>query len=169
MMFFKVDFKLLIIVIIFIVGITRTFGQATITVGGSDWKKKVKPVNVSDAGNDFKHTFYSAVNKTRIKVKKTPNSSLFPWRVDVSGINLNWDSRLEVWVKRTNNGTPITTGGTISGGTVFQLVSNSNQSFFSGTGSRKNIHVQYKLTGVTVLIPAEIWYEKRIIYTLIEL
>jgi hypothetical protein len=158
---------LLLSVLLFMFG-GNVFSQATITVKGN-WTKRVKDDKVSDAGNDFKNSLYSGSNRTRIRVRKTPTSSLFPWRVDVRQDNITWDSRLVLSVKRTDDGDPITSGGTISGGTTFQTLSNIDQSFFSGTGSRKNIHVQYRVSGVTVLLPAGVWYEATIVYTLTEL
>ncbi len=158
----------LVVLIIFVLGAQDIFAQATITVRGN-WRKRVRANQITEAGNDFPNSYQSSRTKTRITIRKTPTSSLFPWRVDVRGDKVLWDNRLTLLARRTDSGTSITAGATITGGTVYQQLTNTDQSFFSGTGSIRNIHVQYKVTGVTVLIPAGVLYETTVVYTLIEL
>ena len=159
---------LLLIIILFLSGAQELYGQATITARGN-WRKRVRANQITEAGNDFPNTYESSTTKGRIRVRKTPTSELFPWRVDVRGDIVTWDNRLTMYARRTDNGTAITPGATITGGTVYQQITNTDQSFFSGTGSIRNIHIQYKITGVSVVIPAGVWYEKTVVYTVIEL
>ena len=161
--------KILLLLIAFFY-ITDLVGQsATITANGN-WSKRAKGYKIPEAGNDFPDTFISKANRTLIRVRKKPTSILFPWRVDVKAtITTVWDSRLVLWVRRTGAGNNITSGATISDGVTYREITNTDQPFFYGEGSIKRIPIQYKITGVTVLVPAGVWYTKTVTYTVIEL
>ena len=163
----RIHIRKLLLITLILVGVQNVYSQATLTVTG-DWTKNVEASEITEAGNDFPGVYESSSTITSIDISKSPTSELFPWKLDVHGEKGDWDNRLEIWTQRTDNGTAVTPGATITDGTVYQQVSNTDQSFFSGTGSISQIHVQYKITGVTVLIPAGVLYGTTIVYTLTE-
>jgi hypothetical protein len=157
----------LVLSAIFILSFSALFGQATINVWGN-WRKNVRATEVTNAGDDFPNVYESVADKSRLKVKRQPTSQLFPWRIDVRGDIVKWDSHLEIWIRRTDNGINITPGATISGGMVYQQISIFDQYFFEGNGSIKRIALQYQYRGVSVVVPAAL-YRQTIVYTLTEL
>jgi len=133
-----------------------------------DWSITVTSDQILDAGEDYPASYTSALDQSLITIKKKPSSDLFPWRVDVRYDNVNWNDLLEIWIKRTSDGVLQTQGAYITGGNVFQLVYNSDNYFFEGAGTIKNISIQYQLSGISVLLPADN-YSCSIYLTLIEL
>ena len=150
-----------------ILSFSALFGQATVNVWGN-WRQNVEATEITNAGDDFPSVYESATDQSRIKVRRQPTSQLFPWRIDIRGDIVNWDNRLEIWVRRTNDGINITPGATITGGMVYQQLSIFDQYFFEGNGSIKRIAVQYQYRGVSVVVPARL-YRQTIVYTLTEL
>lgn len=141
-----------------------TFAQSiTITNGasGSTWSIPTLSSVITKAGKNYEHIETSGVSQTLLKV----NSALL-WGVSIqqSGTS-NWDTSLKIFVKRTGDGTG---GAIISGGATYMQLTSSNQSFFSGLlglgFSRDNIPIQYKIEGLSVLLPAKT-YTTTILYT----
>ncbi len=54
--------------------------------------------------------------------------------------------------------------GTITGGTSYQQVTNTDTYFFSRNRGHEGIDIQYKLQGISVIVKAE-RYSTNIIYT----
>lgn len=69
-----------------------------------------------------------------------------------------------LFVKRTSDGTG---GGTISGGTTYQQITDTDQSFFTGTGGKKAVTIEFKLDNVSVQIPFGT-YTTSVIYTIVD-
>ncbi|RLD45301.1 MAG: hypothetical protein DRI89_01375 [Bacteroidetes bacterium] len=151
----------------FLLSFSTLFGQATVTVWGN-WRQNVEATEITNAGDDFPNVYESAADQSRLRVRRQPTSQLFPWRIDVRGDIVTWDNRLEIWIRRTNDGISITPGATITGGMVYQQISIFDQYFFEGNGSIRRIALQYQYRGVSVVIPAKT-YRQTIVYTLTEL
>jgi hypothetical protein len=69
------------------------------------------------------------------------------WRVDVRLQRGSFDAGTRVLLKRTSDGAG---AGSISGGTDFIEAVETDTEFFSGTGDRTNVCVQYRLEGLSV-------------------
>jgi hypothetical protein len=85
--------------------------------------------------------------------------------VDVKKSDTNWHANFQLYVRRTSDGSG---SGSISGGTSYQEITDTDQSFFNGTLDRSNITGQLELTGVTVQIPVDT-YTTTVYYTVVEI
>ena len=70
-----------------------------------------------------------------------------------------WHPDLNLQIRRTNN------KSNISNGTQYQTISNNYSYFFELYGNSRNIPIQYKITGLSVLIPAKS-YSTAIVFTI---
>ncbi len=152
--------QLILLFILFVfIGFINKIQAQTITVTGS-WVLTIGLLDLQGgAGSDFNPTYESAVDQIEIDIK---DAAKINWRVDVSKIDINWDSRMILSVKRTGGGKEIT------GGTVYQEVTDTDQEFFRGSKNNNNIPVQLQLDGMTVEIQQDT-YTTTIYYTVMEI
>ncbi|HFA52186.1 MAG TPA: hypothetical protein ENJ95_24475 [Bacteroidetes bacterium] len=149
----------------------RADAQIFINVTG-EWNYSVSVNDITEAGNDFQGTYSSASNQVLIDVRQ--RNFFFDlffnynWRVDIRKSDIDWHPNLVLSARRTGNGSPLFFSGNVNGGTTYQQVSNANQSFFSGNRSRLDIPVQYRISGVSVLLPAKA-YTTTVVYTVTDL
>lgn len=151
-----------------------TQGQVIQTVGS--WNPNISSNAIVEAGLNYAtdYNVESLRNQTNVSLQR--GGGFFgvyigSWRVDISKVDLNWDSRLRLEVRRTGTG-----NGTgwwffapaISNGTVYQQIQNNATPFFQGNGVFTNIPIQYRISGLSVLIPAGN-YSTTVVYTLLEL
>ena len=154
-----------LVVILALMGVVATplVWAATISVTGS-WSETI---DVSDlqggAGSNLTSTYTSASNAVTIDVGVSGNTR---WYVDVYKVDSTWHSNLHLHVCRTSDGSG-EPGSSISGGSSFQEVTGTAQSFFAGRRSRTGITVQLQLTGVSVSVPAHT-YSTTVYYTAVE-
>jgi hypothetical protein len=151
--------------------------SAFITLTGS-WSLSIDQSNLQGgAGSDFVSTYESATNQVTISINKIVYGNFFDWfisynwRVAVRKSDINWldpvrspSVHFHIEAQRTGNGTGF---GSISGGTSYQEITDSDLLFFSGSMRRLNIPVQYRLSDVSVLMPVNS-YSTNILYTLTE-
>lgn len=145
-----------------------THAQIAILVTGN-WITVLDVASTTEAGIDFYSTYLSAPDEVLVDVFKTSGGNTpFWWRVDVRKSDVDWDSNLQLFIKRTGTGYAPNGNSFIIGGTSFQLLTNTNQLFFLGRRQRYNIPIQFQLTGVSVLLPVKT-YVTTVIYTVTEL
>lgn len=145
----------------------ESIGQNFTAIG--DWSVTVSPALISDAGEDYPSTFTSATNETEINITGGGFFFFFSsWRVDVRVNDINWNNQLDLYIRRTG-GNPEYWFNYISGGTTYQLLMNTNQYFFEGRGRVSNITIQYQLSGVSVILPADNSYRREVVFTFTEL
>lgn len=141
----------------------KTQAQINITVAGS-W---FLTINASDllagAGTDLIDTYESAADAVSISISETTGAS-DNWRVDVKKVDTDWESSFHLYVKRTSQGT----GGSVSGGTAYQEITDADQSFFNGSDDVSGIDIQLKLSGVSVQIPPDT-YTTTVYYTVVDI
>jgi len=131
-----------------------------ITITGS-WSETIDASDLqAGAGSDLIDTYESASNTVAIDIIAPTN-----WRVDVKKSDTNWHANSQLYVRRTSDGSG---SGSISGGTSYQEITDTDQSFFNGTIDRSNITGQLKLTGVSVQIPVDT-YTTTVYYTVVEI
>lgn len=118
------------------------------------------------AGSDFVGSLESAINQIDISITKTTDPIAHPWRMDIKRLDTIWAPGFRLYVRRTADGLG---DGTIAGGTVYQEITEVDQSFFSGTGDRTKIELQLKLDGVQVANMHVESYSTTIYYTVTEL
>ena len=159
----RITTKFLILLIIFVsITIWEKIQAADITVTGS-WTETIDASDLqAGAGSDLIDTYESASDQVEIGITEAGGKN---WRVDVRKSDANWHSNFQLSVRRTSSGTG---PGTISGGTSYQEVTDTDQSFFNGKKNREGINVQLKLSGVSVQIPPDT-YSTTVYYTVVEI
>lgn len=131
-----------------------------LTLTGS-WSETIDALDLqAGAGSDLIDTYESASNEISIQIVSPAN-----WRVDVRKSDITWHSNFQLYVRRTSDGTG---GGSISGGTTYQEVTDTDQSFFTGNKNRNSVDVQLRLTGVSIQIPPGT-YTTTVYYTVVDL
>lgn len=131
-----------------------------ITVTGS-WTENIDASDLqAGAGSDLIDTYESASDQIDIYVDAQGARN---YRVDVRKNDANWHSNFQLSVRRTSDGTGY---GWVSGGTSYQEVTDTDQSFFTGNRDRQDIKVQLRLTGVSVQVPTDI-YTTTVWYTVV--
>jgi len=139
------------------------YAGISITLTGN-WNKTIDASDLqSGAGSNLISSHESASNAAFIDIFDTTGTS-DNWRVDVKKIDTSWHSSLHLDVKRTSDGTG---SGAISGGSVYQEVTGTDQSFFSGSGDRSSIDVQLKVRGMSVQVSPNT-YSTTIYYTVVD-
>ena len=140
------------------------YAQITITNGaaGATWTVPTLSSTITHAGKNYEHVESSGASHTLLKV-----NAVLVWAVSVSQTNTsNWDAGLKLYVRRTGDGTG---GAILLGGTTYIQLTAANQGFFSGLlglgFSRDNVPVQYKIEGLSVLLPVKT-YTTTILYTI---
>lgn len=136
------------------------------------WSVSVPASSINEAGLDYSLSPNSLSNQTLISVTSIPGSfGAGSYQVFVQKADVVWNANLKLNVLRTGAGTGsgFFGGGSINGGLSEIELSNNAQLFFSGNAgffgsSRTNVPIQYQITGLTVLIPAQS-YSTTVIYT----
>ncbi len=119
------------------------------------------------AGSDFTSTQTTASDFLNINTYLLLRADTYEWdwRLDVNRTDTLWDSNMTLWIMRTTDGTG---SGTITGGTAFQSITTTAQSFYSGTRNRRNVKAQLELRGLSVIVGPNN-YSTTVTYTLVEL
>lgn len=145
--------------------------QINITATGQ-WDYTVSDFDITEAGLDFQGTYASAASQVEIDIFRAGgffvNLFNYNWQVDVRLIPNDWNNALVLSARRTGNGSPFFFNGNINGGTSYLQLSTSNQNFFNGNRTWFDIPVQYRLSGVSVLLPAKT-YSATVLYTVTDL
>jgi len=134
----------------------------SITATGS-WSRTISASDLTaGAGSDLISTYESASDAISIDIIAS-----LKYRVDVSKVDGNWHSNLQLFVKRTTSGTG-GSGSSVSGGTSYQQVTGIATSFFSGQRNRSNVKIQLKLTGASIQVPPAV-YTTTVYYTVTDI
>jgi len=159
----KRKFVILILLFGFIFLANKAVGAISVILTGS-WSLTITSSDlISGAGSDLKSDYESAADAVSISISGTTGAS-DNWRVDVEKIDTNWPNSLNLYIKRTSDGT----GGSVSGGTSYQQITDVNQTFFSGSGDVSWINVQLKLNGVSIQISPDN-YTTTVYYTVVDI
>lgn len=138
-------------------------GRATDLTATGDWARTIGAGDLqAGAGSDLVETYESAEASALLAISNTGGAV---WRVDVRRTDTTWHGNFALLLRRTGDGMG---GGPISGGAAYQAIGETNAEFFSGTGDRTNIPVQFELAGMSVQIPPNT-YVTTITYTVVQL
>ena len=147
--------------ILYFAAICLNIHAQDITVTGS-WSETIDGTDLQfGAGSDLVDTYESQSDQIIIDVTGAIGKS---WRVDVSKVDGNWHGNFHLYVRRTSDGTG---SGSITGGTAYQEVTDTDQIFFEGSLDRPDVNVQLKLEGVSIQVPPDT-YSTTVYYTVIE-
>ncbi|AWV97396.1 hypothetical protein [Arcticibacterium luteifluviistationis] len=152
------------------------------SIDGNDWVTSIDANSVIEPGTDYASDFHieSEINQNTIDVSPLLSAivPLFGWRISVSRNYENWHPALNLSVRRSGNGTGYAIirvlqsdiNPSISGGNTYQVIPPAPESaeFFSGKAKYRDIPIQYKLSGLSVLIPTKT-YSTDVTYTIIGL
>lgn len=139
-----------------------TASAQTISInGGTTWSIPTLSSTITKAGKNYEHIETSGTSQTLLKV-----NAVLAWSITAHlSTTSNWDSSLKLSVQRTGNGTGI---AILTGGTTYIQLTSTPQAFFSGllnlTASRDNIPIQYKIEGLSVMLPVKT-YTTTVTYT----
>ena len=115
------------------------------SISGS-WSQQVTASDLSAGpGSDLLSAYESGTSQVTIAVTQTGG-----WSVSVHKVDNNWHANLNLYLRRTSNGSG---SGSIADGGDYQQLTSTSTAFFSGSALRTNIHVQIKIDGVSVLVP----------------
>ncbi len=132
-----------------------------ITVTGS-WSETIDASDlVAGAGSGLIGTYESNSDQIVLDIDVRKGN----FRVDVSKINTYWHSDFQLYVRRTSDGTG---DGEISGGTSYQEITDTYQSFFTFKKDRTGINLQLKLSGVSVQVAPDT-YTTTAYYTIVKI
>jgi hypothetical protein len=113
------------------------------------------------AGSNFVTTQTTAANKVRLTIK---NTTMTGWNLTVRRADSLWAPSLHLMVRRTGAGTGL---GTVTAGLAYQEITATDAVFFSGTGNKATIPLQFQLTGVSVVVGLGS-FATTIVYTITE-
>ncbi|MGB8952364.1 MAG: hypothetical protein WCC06_06840 [Candidatus Aminicenantales bacterium] len=143
--------------------LTQCLTAITITLWGS-W---TETINSSDLlgppGSDLNPSYESSATQVTLNLRNTQNRN---WEVDVRKVDSTWNPLLHLYLRRTSDGNG---RGWISGGTpnYLEVTDSYDSRFIWGRDNRTEIYLQFKVDGVSVAIPPNV-YTTTIYYTAIE-
>ena len=130
------------------------------------WQDRLDSANLTGgAGTDFANPFESAAGQVDLTITKTLGPTA-PWRMDVRRADITWNPSFRIYAKVTSIGTG---DGSVTGGGTYFEITNADQEFFTGTGDRTKIEIQYKIEGFSVANAVIAVYDTDIYYTVVEL
>jgi hypothetical protein len=121
-----------------------------------NWYLTIQSTEITEAGNDFTGNYESAVNQ--MLFSRNATSQYKPnWNVTINKSDVFWHSNLKLWIRRTGDGTQVS-GSTINNGANYLEVLNTPVNFFDGYKEVDEVPLQLKITGLSVIIPANSYY-----------
>jgi hypothetical protein len=124
------------------------WAQISISTSGS-WSRSVGASDLTaGAGSDLAPAYESAAGAITVSISGTAGGA-DAWRIDVKKVDASWIAALRMYVRRTDSGS----GGSVSGGTTYQQVTDADLSFFDGAGDVSGIGLQVQVGGVSVSVP----------------
>ena len=153
-----------LIAIFFVAQLSQNaYAVSDITLAGGNWV--VPTIDAADlqsgAGSDLVDTYENTAGVINISDITTPGN----YRVDVSKADTTWHANFQLSVKRTGDGSG---AGSISNGTTYQQITDTDASFFTGDLDRTTIPLQLQLAGVSVSISPDT-YITTVNYTIVEI
>ncbi|WP_289531949.1 hypothetical protein [Labilibaculum sp. K2S] len=132
------------------------------------WNFKVATSDIIDAGLDYNEIYESSAQKVRIEISNGIWKEYvgYDWTVNIKKVDDNWDSSLKIYARRTDDGKPANNSYEtyVIGGESYIEITDFSTYFFSGLRGSTKIKIQFKVEGVSVLIPVDT-YTTNIVYT----
>jgi hypothetical protein len=136
----------IIIFILICINADNAYAASSITLRGT-WSRAINKYDLmGGAGTDLAASYSSSNDQATADITLVTGT----WSIDVRKITSNWNDELHLFIRRTSDGTG---DGSVSGGSNFQEITDTDMSFFSGNLERFNIGLQFMLNGVSIRIP----------------
>ncbi len=128
--------------------------------------------SINEAGLDFAASLetqtsilLSVFQDGEFTKKNDPNNK---WRIAVFKHDLH-DESYDMEIRRTGIGNNVGNQGKpkVNGGENYQIVQNTEQLFFTGRGEIRDIPVQLKLSGISIVMGANL-YNSKLVFTVYE-
>jgi len=143
---FRAKRAIFIIIIWIKICFCKDLFSQSISVTG-DWVLTINQTNLqAGAGSDLDSTYTSITDQVNVGI----NMGKVTWTVYVDKSDINWLSNIQIYVRRRSSH-----GKKVTGGTSWQQVNLSSQTFFQGRRTVNNIKVQCGLKGVSLQIPPD--------------
>ena len=151
--------KAIFIIVVFLLPFAYAeAGTLDITASGG-WNFTITAADLTaGAGSNIKDK-ESVANATLITISATG----FSWKVDIRRSDSSWHGNLTLYARRTSDGTG---SGLVFGGASYIPVGTTDTQFFSGSGSRSNMAVQYRLSSSVIVPPGS--YSTTVTYTIVQ-
>jgi hypothetical protein len=157
------------ITVILIVLITNFAFSQEIKVKGK-WDREFSVSDIKDVGSDYDAYYLSDEDQSKLSVSSENSEKqedlYADFKIYVSKDDDEWNPNIIIQVRRTSNGT--NNNLNIFSGTEFQTVTDSPIYFFNTIGEQIDVPIQYKVIGLSVLLPAES-YSTEIVFTVLDL
>ncbi|PXY01653.1 hypothetical protein DF185_09300 [Marinifilum breve] len=157
------------ILIILLCGFSCSVYAQKIEVKGK-WKINVSAKDILNAGNDYNTCYESSEGEVEFRVKNNWNHEYngYSWIVYINKQDEIWHPNLKLSVRRTSDGSSAyACYSYIYGGGYYRNVSDRHSFFCAGYRGRDNVELQYKLEGVSLLLPVRN-YKTYVTYTIVE-
>lgn len=139
-------------------------GEALDITASGGWSETIDSSDLTaGAGSNLNSIYESTGNASTIGISGCVDNN-DNWRVDVRRVDGTWHNNFVFSVKRTTDGSG---GGSVSGGLSYITVGTTDSEFFSGTGDRSGMNLQYRLSGVSITVSPDN-YSTQIILTVID-
>jgi len=153
------------VLVVFLLLLLPLAARAIDIVVTMDWTDLSITANdlAAGPGSNLTGQYESNIDQVTINIFNTTGNS-DSWRVDVKRTDTTPSSIPILSVKRYDDGSG---GGSISGGLGYQTVGTTDLSFFSGTGDRTGVHIQLKISNISLsLSPGN--YSTTTTYTVVD-
>lgn len=147
------------ICIVFLIFATAIYSQDIKVETRRGWTKTISASDISEAGIDYVGTYDSDHKQTEITIDKTKKHDFTAVLVRKDDDFGDWHSKLNLQIRRTDNNNSDSYGGT-----EFQTITDMNSYFFITKGNQEDVPLQYRINGISVLLPVQD-YKTTIIFT----
>ena len=145
--------------IVFILISNVLFSQSIKVETRRGWSKTISASDIKEAGNDYVGTYESSDKQTEITISDRDKDDETRVLVRKEYDSGDWHPDLILQIKRTD-----TNEKDSSGGLLFQTITDMDAFFFNTEGKQEDVPLQYKISGISVLLPVQ-EYTTTIIFT----
>ena len=119
---------------------------------------------VGGPGSELRPTYESLPDQVLLSVSKTAGIAS-KWRIDVRRANVNWPNGVRLFIRVSDPGTG---AGLVDADGAYREVEAAEHAIMSGTGDRSATAIQFRLTGMSLKVAANI-YSTSIIFSVVDI
>jgi hypothetical protein len=118
---------------------------------------------VGGPGSDLRSTYESLPGQVLLGVSNTAGIAS-KWRVDVRRANFNWPNGVRLFIRVSDPGTG---AGLVDADGAYREVEAAEHAIISGTGDRSATAIQFRLTGMSSKVAANV-YSTSVIFAVVD-